>query len=157
MPVSFATRTVAAVIAAVLLVGCSSDDGPSVEEKLARTARVSQAGDTSYRLPALSRPPEFGARPDIETEGTLSDDSPTVFREQAGQGQGIPPRIAEMPGLSEGTRAFLARAVPAEASADNADRVASPELIDRLATGGDVTQSVGGREIRIERQTGWFD
>jgi hypothetical protein len=33
-------------------------------------------------------------------------------------------------------------------------------LIERLATGSDVTDggsATGGRQVRIERRTGWFD
>ncbi|MBK1667895.1 hypothetical protein CKO28_07585 [Rhodovibrio sodomensis] len=156
-----AKRTAAALLAAAVLTGCGSDDGPSVQEKLTANARASAAGETSYALPPLSRPPEFGARPDIDSEGTLNDDESTVFRQPEGQGQDIPPRIARIPGLSDGSRAFLAKAVPAEARADPRDRGPSPELVERLATGGDVAgpggKANGGRAVRIERQSGWFD
>ena len=155
-----AKRTAAALLTMAVLVGCSSDDGPTVQEKLAASARATEAGDTSYALPPLSRPPEFGARPDVDTEGTLNDDAPTVFRRPEGQGQEIPPRIARIPGLSDGSRAFLAKAVPAEEPTSDRDRGPAPELIERLATGGDVTDAgsaTGGRQVRIERQTGWFD
>lgn len=161
--VPFAKRAAAAaLLTAAVLAGCSSDDGPTVEEKLVQSARDTEAGDTSYALPPLSRPPQFGARPEVDTEGTLgNDDEPTVFRQPEGQGQDIPPRIARIPGLSDGSRAFLARAVPAEETAASSDRGASPELIERLATGGDVpdagSQATGGRQVRIERQSGWFD
>ena len=168
--VSFAQRTTqrtavqragALLLAAALLAGCSSDDGPSVEEKLAASARANEAGETSFTLPPLSRPPEFGARPDVDTEGTLSDDQPTVFRQPEGQGQAIPPRIARIPGLSDGSRAFLAKAVPANESQTARDGGASPELIERLATGGDTadggSEATGGRQVRIERERGWFD
>ena len=154
-------RTGALLLAAALVAGCSSDDGPSVQEKLAVSARANEAGETSFALPPLSRPPEFGARPDVDTEGTLNDDEPTVFRQPEGQGQAIPPRIARMPGLSDGSRAFLAKAVPAEETPPARERGASPELIERLATGGDVagggSAATGGRQVRIERETGWFD
>ena len=159
--VPFAKRAAAALLAAAVLAGCSSDDGPSAQEKLAANARAGQTGDTVYRLPPLSRPPKFGTRPDIDAEGTLRDDGPAVFREPSGQGQDIPPRIAQIPGLSDGSRAFLARAVPAESSPDAADRGPPPGLVERLATGGDVSdpgsESDGGRQVRIERQSGWFD
>ena len=158
---AFAKRTAAALLTAAVLAGCSSDDdGPSIEEKLAASARATEAGDTSYALPPLSRPPEFGARPDVDTEGTLNDDEPTVFRRQEGQGQEIPPRIARIPGLSDGSRAFLAKAVPGEEPDSGRDQRPAPELIERLATGGDVTDAgaaTGGRQVRIERQSGWFD
>ncbi len=157
-----AKRTAAALLTIAVLAGCSSDDGPTVEEKLAANARASEAGETNYVQPPLSRPPEFGARPDVDTEGTLNDDEPTVFRRPEGQGQEIPPRIARIPGLSDGSRAFLAKAVPAEESSSDRDRGRgpAPELIERLATGGDVTDggsATGGRQVRIERKTGWFD
>jgi len=159
--VPFARRAAAALLAAAVLAGCSSDDGPSVQEKLAANARAGAVGDTAYRLPPLSRPPKFGARPNVDTQGTLNDDGPVVFREPAGRGQDIPPRIAEMPGLSDGSRAFLAQAVPAEASAETADSGPPSGLVERLATGGDVpdsgSESTGGRQVRIERQRGWFD
>ena len=156
----FARRGAAALLTAAVLAGCSSDDGPSVQEKLAANARATEAGETSYALPPLSRPPEFGARPDADSEGTLNDDEPTVFRRSEGQGQAIPPRIARIPGLSDGSRAFLAKAVPAEESSNGRDRSPDPELIERLATGGDVSDggsATGGRQVRIERQSGWFD
>jgi hypothetical protein len=155
-----AKRAAAALLAAAVLAGCSAgDDGPTIEEKLAASTRATGAGDTSYALPPLSRPPEFGARPDVDSEGTLNDDEPTVFRQSEGQGQEIPPRIARIPGLSDGSRAFLAKAVPAEEPARAGDRGPAPELIERLATGGDVDDAgaAGGRKVRIERQTGWFD
>jgi hypothetical protein len=155
-----AKRTAAALLTMAVLAGCSSDDGPSVQEKLAANTRATEAGDTSYALPPLSRPPEFGARPDVDTEGTLNDDAPTVFRRPEGQGQKIPPRIARIPGLSDGSRAFLAKAVPGEAPDSGPDQGPAPELIERLATGGDVTNggsATDGRQVRIERQTGWFD
>lgn len=166
MPVTtvpLAKRAAAALLAvAAVLAGCSSDDGPSVQDKLVQSARSSETGDTSYVLPPLSRPPEFGARPDVDTDGTFAaDGGPTVFRAPGEPGQDIPPRIAQLSGLSDGSRAFLAKAVPAEASSDGQDRAVAPELIERLATGGDVTdagsEATGGRQIEVERQTGWFD
>jgi hypothetical protein len=161
IPFSLIKRSLPVLLAGIALAGCSSDDGPSVEEKLAASARASAAGDTSYALPPLSRPPEFGARPDVDSEGTLSDNEPTVFRQPADEGPGIPPRIARIPGLSDGSRAFLAKAVPEEARDRATERGASPDLIERLATGGDVagasTAAAGGGQVRIERQSGWFD
>jgi hypothetical protein len=160
----FPKRAAAGLLAlAAALAGCSSDGGPDVREQLAQNARASAAGDTSYALPPLSRPPDFGARPEIDSDGNpVDDDGPTVFRQPEGQGQDVPARIARIPDLSDGTRAFLAKAVPAEESA--AGRGASappPALVERLATGGDVddagSPATSGRKVRIERQSGWFD
>ncbi|WP_156092509.1 hypothetical protein [Rhodovibrio salinarum] len=157
----FARRAGVVLLAVAALAGCSSDDGPSIQEKLAANARASETGDRSYALPPLSRPPEFGARPELDTDGTLADDGPTVFREPSGQEQDIPARIAEIPGLSDGSRAFLAKAVPAEEGTSGDERAASPELIERLATGDNVadagSEATAGRKVRIERQSGWFD
>jgi hypothetical protein len=142
-----------------MLAGCGSD-APTASEQLA--ARADRPETSAFTPPPLSRPPEYGARPEVdETVGT-GDEGPTVFRRESAEGAEVPPEVARIEGLSDGSRALLARAMEGggerarEAGRRERANRPDPELVERLATGGDVTgRAKDGREVTIEREEGF--